>query len=88
MSFERERAVGKYQSLKNEHLKVGMRAGSHLLTLRDKTNTIIGEDFMDLDLAGAKVLIDELIQLQRRIISIRGKMKELEETYGIDDGEL
>jgi hypothetical protein len=88
MNFERERAVGKYMSLQNELKRVAIEAGSHLHTLRDKTNTIIGADFLDLDLVSAKVLVDDLIQLQRRAKVIENKMNQIKETYGIVDGEL
>lgn len=82
---ERLKALGKYGSLKDEFFKLGIKAGSLLETLRDKTNSILADDFLELDLKTASVLIDELVDVQSRAKAIYKKMEEIRNNYGIED---
>lgn len=82
---ERIKALGQYETYKREYLQLGIKAGSLLESLRDKTNSILSEDFLDLDLSAAKVLLEELIRIQSRAKVVELKMTEIRNNYGIDD---
>lgn len=82
---ERIKALGQYEVYKREFLQLGIKAGSILESLRDKTNSILSEDFLDLDLGSAKVLLDELLKIQSRAKVVESKMVQIKSNYGIDD---
>lgn len=82
---ERIRALGQYEVYKQEFLKLGIKAGSLLESLRDKTNSILSEDFLELDLKSANVLLDELISVQSRAKVVLAKMEQIRNNYGIED---
>lgn len=84
MSHERFQAIGKLEQYKRELARIGISVGSHLETLRNKTNSIFVDDFLDMDLSAARELIDDLVSLQKKLKSLNSKILEIQTTYGLE----
>lgn len=85
ISQERTIALGKYESLKKDFRELAVRAGSHLQTLREQTDTLLTDkDFMSINFDNASVLIDELKEIQSSAKEMLAKIDELKRTYKFD----
>ncbi len=85
MNNERIRALGKLEMLKTDLKSIAIRSGSYLATLREKTNTLLGDDFLTIDFKDASVLIGELCQMQSEAKKLISQIDAIKANFGIDD---
>jgi chromosome segregation ATPase len=85
MSEERTIALGSYQQAKKNFQDLAIRAGSHLKSLREATDTLIKrKDFLKINFNECATLIDELKQIQSAAKKEIRIIEELESTYNFD----
>ncbi|MCF8265825.1 MAG: hypothetical protein K9I99_15100 [Melioribacteraceae bacterium] len=82
---ERINALGRYEVLKRELSELGIRAGSHLESLRKETDTLLTDkDFLSIDFSRVKVLTGHLVEIQTEAKEKLDKIKLLSSTYKFD----
>ena len=82
---ERIVALGVYEAAKKKLLELGMRAGSHLETLRKETDTLLTRrDFLQIDFETAAVLVADLKKIQSEAKIELRTIDELNSTYKFD----
>jgi len=81
MSNERFQARGKFDMLREDLKRNAVIAGSQLYSLREKTNTLIGDDFMDIDFAEVKALVESLAKIQAESKKLTADIEKISETY-------
>jgi len=83
---QRELALGKYEMAKKRIRELGIRAGSHLQTLRETTDTLLtNKDFTQIDFDECMILVKSLKGIQTAAKEVLKEMSELENTYGFND---
>lgn len=82
MNEERTVALGKFEAAKKDLTMLGIKAGSHLESLRKETDTLLTDkDFTSIDFEIVKTLVDELEIIQKQAVEKIELMKRLDKTY-------
>lgn len=84
MSNERIQARGRFDMLREDLKKNAVIAGSQLDSLREKTNTLIGDDFLAIDFTEVKALVESLANIQRESKNLIADIEKISKTYGFE----
>lgn len=85
LSEERTIALGSYNQAKKNFQDLAIRAGSHLKSLRDATDTILKrKDFLKINFDDCATLVEELKQIQADAKKEIEIIDQLKITYNFD----
>ncbi len=85
MNDQRILALGKLEGAKKHLMELGVRAGSHIESLRQEIDSILFEkDYLNIDFDKCDVLIEHLKEIQKSAKAEDEKIKRLKETYNFD----
>jgi len=83
---EREKAIGKYMTLKKELYDLGIKAQALVNDIQDETETFLSEkDFSAMDFKKVETLAKELQKIQTDFNAKAARFEELKNTYSITE---